>query len=280
MSIPRFQLSFRVDDAVCIYAQEVTDNRTFGERVLRYIRKHVPNAPCELVSLYTEEYKSPKFHILPGTYSVSYTLPPDSGEHKERHMSVKIEREQDTMYETAKWRYTIEMIPDKPWTESEVETLLKHIKDSEPPASLSTLVYTSQGWEPIGFAALRTRETTFYDAGIVDSALVDVQKFLNSTPLYQKWKPSRSYTLLLQGPPGTGKTTFAELLASLLGYQIAVMQFDDKLSDRNLFQMVNELPRKTILLIEDIDCTFVERKAKDSLRTGVSFSGLLNMLGD
>ena len=75
MPIPILQLSFRVDDSVCIYAQEVTDNRTFGERVLRYIRKQVPNAPSELVSMYTEEYKSPKFHIVPGTYSVPYILP-------------------------------------------------------------------------------------------------------------------------------------------------------------------------------------------------------------
>lgn len=264
--IPVLQFSFRVDDAMCIYSQPITDTRSFGERVLRFIYNRVACAPTEVVSLYTAEYDSPKFHILPGTFSITY---------RDKAVLVEIMREHEVQ-NLPKWYYTVKWTPQRPWTQKQVDLLFLDIKAEEPPATLSTLVYTSEGWEPIAVAPVRTRETTFFPKGLVDRAVTQVQHFLSKTPV--KWKISRSYTILLQGPPGTGKTTYSELLASLLGYQMAIMQFDPKISDRELFQIVAELPERTLLLIEDIDCTFVERKAKDKINTRISFSGLLNML--
>ena len=41
---------------------------------------------------------------------------------------------------------------------------------------------------------------------------------------------------------------------------------------------VSKLPEDSILVLEDIDALFVERKAGDSNKSMVSFSGILNTL--
>ena len=41
---------------------------------------------------------------------------------------------------------------------------------------------------------------------------------------------------------------------------------------------VSSMPKKCILLLEDIDSLFVDRKPNDSNKSLVSFSGILNIL--
>jgi chaperone BCS1 len=50
------------------------------------------------------------------------------------------------------------------------------------------------------------------------------------------------------------------------------------LGDSELAELLNDLPNNAILLVEDIDCIFVERKAGEEKVNRVSFSGLLNAL--
>ena len=41
---------------------------------------------------------------------------------------------------------------------------------------------------------------------------------------------------------------------------------------------ISKIPEKAILLLEDVDALFVDRKANDSNKSLVSFSGILNVL--
>ena len=50
------------------------------------------------------------------------------------------------------------------------------------------------------------------------------------------------------------------------------------MDDNTFIRGISNVPENTILVIEDIDALFVERKANDSNKSMVSFSGILNVL--
>ena len=59
---------------------------------------------------------------------------------------------------------------------------------------------------------------------------------------------------------------------------IHIINLGPKVDDSTFMSAVSNLPNNTILLLEDIDALFVERKANDSNKSMVSFSGILNVL--
>ena len=75
-----------------------------------------------------------------------------------------------------------------------------------------------------------------------------------------------------------GKTTLVFGLASLLNYSICVINFGPKTDDAAIMNALTKTEPNQILILEDIDCLFVERKSNDSSRSMVSFSGILNLL--
>ena len=85
----------------------------------------------------------------------------------------------------------------------------------------------------------------------------------------------------LYGPPGTGKTSFVQALAGELGKDICMLNLSDKeLTDTRLASALREAPGNALVMIEDIDSVFVERKrcVGNGDKGGVTFSGLLNAL--
>jgi chaperone BCS1 len=59
---------------------------------------------------------------------------------------------------------------------------------------------------------------------------------------------------LFYGPPGTGKTSLAFVLAGVFGLEIYVIGLrDPSLTEEDLLALFNSLPRRCIVLLEDID---------------------------
>ena len=85
----------------------------------------------------------------------------------------------------------------------------------------------------------------------------------------------RSY--LLYGPPGTGKSSFAQALAGHIKYSICYVNCSDSLTDFDFNNLLNFAPQKSILLIEDVDSIFSERKNSEKLNS-LTFSGFLNAI--
>jgi chaperone BCS1 len=60
---------------------------------------------------------------------------------------------------------------------------------------------------------------------------------------------------------------------------IAVLSLgDSNLDDNSVSELFSSIPINSIVLMEDIDCAFLERKEGDDKRSKVTFSGLLNAI--
>ena len=83
---------------------------------------------------------------------------------------------------------------------------------------------------------------------------------------------------IFEGLPGTGKTSLIYAIASELSLDIAILNFKRDFDDVKFMKAVQHIPEDTILVLEDIDVLFQERKNNDEHKHGITFSGLLNVL--
>uniref|UniRef100_A0A803MJI4 AAA+ ATPase domain-containing protein n=2 Tax=Chenopodium quinoa TaxID=63459 RepID=A0A803MJI4_CHEQI len=137
--------------------------------------------------------------------------------------------------------------------------------------------------------------------------LEDLQWFKSAKNYYAQigkpWK--RGY--LLYGPPGTGKSTLVAAMANLLDYDIYDLELTAVRNNKQLRRLLIETTCKSIILIEDIDCSLEltgqrtekkadkekakendplknkpvgEKETKDKKKKGsdVTLSGLLNFI--
>jgi mitochondrial chaperone BCS1 len=107
----------------------------------------------------------------------------------------------------------------------------------------------------------------------------DVRLFLQRRAWYlERGLPYRR-GYLLHGPPGTGKSSAVLAVASELRMDLALLSLNSaSLDDHELGELLCDAPTNAIILIEDIDCAFVERERTAEKANRLTFSGLLNAL--
>ena len=125
--------------------------------------------------------------------------------------------------------------------------------------------------------------------------IADLEKFLRpeTRDRYLKLGINHKRVYLLEGIPGSGKTSLITAMASKFNYNIAIVSFTMKMTDMDLLRLIRSISdthedinccasdskkKSSILVFEDIDCIFKERKAHDENKNGITFSGLLNAL--
>jgi ATPases of the AAA+ class len=89
---------------------------------------------------------------------------------------------------------------------------------------------------------------------------------------------TRKKVVMLEGPPGTGKSSLIMSLASKLEKDIAYFSFTPDITDTKLIKSMQNTPEDAIIVFEDIDCLFEERKVNDTSKNSITFSALLNCL--
>lgn len=148
-----------------------------------------------------------------------------------------------------------------------------------------TVVYSARGleWAPLGDPRKkRPLGSVVLDEGVKERIVGDVQDFLDR----QQWYVDRGIPYrrgyLLYGPPGTGKSSFIQALAGELNYSVAMINLSEMgMTDDKLAYLLTKLPKRSILLLEDADAAFVNRRQRDAdgySGATVTFSGLLNAL--
>ncbi|XP_017983157.1 PREDICTED: AAA-ATPase At3g50940 [Theobroma cacao] len=126
--------------------------------------------------------------------------------------------------------------------------------------------------------------TLAMDGDLKKDVIEDLDSFINGKEYYKKigkvWK--RGY--LLYGPPGTGKSSLIAAMANHLNFDIYNLNLSAVNSDSSLEYLLLHVSNRSILVIEDIDCTvkLQNREAGDETASyqhvQVTLSGLLNAI--
>jgi mitochondrial chaperone BCS1 len=142
-------------------------------------------------------------------------------------------------------------------------------------------------------SAARPPRSVILDERIKTKLLDDINDYLN--PVTRRWYQEKGIAwrrgYLLHGPPGTGKTSVSSMIASVFGLNVYTIPMGSRyVDDGALLSLLNNIPSRCVLLLEDIDCAVVERREDTAIvdrldrtnpgrsATGISLSGLLNAI--
>lgn len=110
-------------------------------------------------------------------------------------------------------------------------------------------------WNHINFKHPATFKTLAMDLKKKQEIIDDLKSFRQGEGYYEKigkaWK--RGY--LLFGPPGTGKSTMIAAIANFMDYDIYDLELTSVQDNAELKQLLIDTRSKSIIVIEDIDCS-------------------------
>ncbi len=157
----------------------------------------------------------------------------------------------------------------------------------------SYLYVYSDGWDYIEGYSPRMLDSVILQAGEKEHLLQDMTQFRNSKRRYEVLGVPYHRGYLFYGPPGTGKTSLVSALAAHFGLSIYTLNLGE-FNDRTLVAAVTQVPARSVLLFEDIDCmNGSQSRSRTQLQpasenegvkqtvpqtSGVTLSGLLNVL--
>jgi len=136
----------------------------------------------------------------------------------------------------------------------------------------------SDEWTRARLGNNRKLESVVLKEGQKEAITSDLDRFFASRERYETlgipWR--RGY--LLYGPPGTGKTSLVTALASELSLNVCVLSLaSPNVTDEKIGNLLGSVPRRSVILIEDVDA-FFQQRAKADAGVKVSYSGFINAL--
>ncbi|XP_004512074.1 AAA-ATPase At5g17760-like isoform X2 [Cicer arietinum] len=163
----------------------------------------------------------------------------------------------------------------------------KEMKDEERVLKMHTLntayCYSGVKWDSINLEHPSTFETLAMEPEMKNAIIEDLNMFVKRKEFYKKvgraWK--RGY--LLYGPPGTGKSSLIAAMANYLKFDIFDLQLGNVVRDSDLRKLLLATANRSILVIEDIDCSIdiPERRHGEGRKQNdiqLTLSGLLNFI--
>ncbi|KAI1423763.1 BCS1 N terminal-domain-containing protein [Xylaria sp. FL1777] len=121
-------------------------------------------------------------------------------------------------------------------------------------------------WQQVANRPVRDMKTVVLDQNQKLQVLADINEYLHpETPL---WYANRGIPLrrgyLFHGPPGTGKTSLSFALAGVFGLDIHVISLlEPTLTEEDLSSLFSTLPRRCVVLLEDIDTAGLRRPVEE-----------------
>ncbi|GAV87514.1 AAA domain-containing protein/PEARLI-4 domain-containing protein/AAA_assoc domain-containing protein, partial [Cephalotus follicularis] len=133
----------------------------------------------------------------------------------------------------------------------------KRIKDQNRVLKLYTA--RSDRWNPTGitFDHPMTFDTLALDEDLIKRIIDDLDRFVNGKEYYKRIGKVRKRGYLLYGPPGTGKSSLIAAMANYLNFDIYNLNLSDISSDSSLEYLSLHVSNRSILVLEDIDCSIM-----------------------
>ncbi|KAK7953316.1 hypothetical protein PG988_014010 [Apiospora saccharicola] len=159
-----------------------------------------------------------------------------------------------------------------------IKSLLKHVKESyytnhhartlvKRPSPMNLRRYGGRHcWQQVADRPIRDMRTVVLDKDQKMQVLADINEYLH--PATPRWYANRGIPLrrgyLFYGPPGTGKTSLSFALAGVFGLDIYVISLlEPTLTEEDLGALFSSLPRRCVVLLEDIDTAGLRRPAEE-----------------
>jgi len=168
-----------------------------------------------------------------------------------------------------------------------VDNCIKYAEDKEKnrdkdTKTISIYYYKTDYWSMISKIPKRNIDTVYTKDNIKNDLLKSIKDFLSNEQLdkYTKYGIPYKYSVLLHGPPGTGKTSLIKSIASELNLPIFFIPISKDMVDTNFVDAFSNFPdseKNRILVLEDIDTSFDERKEDDS-KNYITLQSILNVL--
>ncbi|OAL42542.1 P-loop containing nucleoside triphosphate hydrolase protein [Pyrenochaeta sp. DS3sAY3a] len=144
-------------------------------------------------------------------------------------------------------------------------------------------------WKDCGYVRPRPMDTVIMDEKLKTEILEEMSEYLKASTA--DWYAARGIPwrrgYIFYGAPGTGKTSFAMALARYFGLDIYTFApSDDEIDDTHVITLFADIPRRCIVLLEDIDAAGLgqarmpknERHNDGEKVSGCTLSGLLNAI--
>lgn len=135
-----------------------------------------------------------------------------------------------------------------------------------------TVIFTSFGpeWRPFGLPRRRRPiSSVVLDGDKANEILHDVKSFLQASKWYNDRGIPYRRGYLLYGPPGSGKSSYIQALAGDLEYNICIMNLAELgMTDDRFAHLLNNMPPRSIILLEDVDAAFSDRTVIEAQKQG------------
>ncbi|XP_062116362.1 AAA-ATPase ASD, mitochondrial-like [Humulus lupulus] len=131
--------------------------------------------------------------------------------------------------------------------------------------------YKQTMWSHIVFEHPATFESMALEPEKKKEIIDDLLTFSQSKDFYARIGKAWKRGFLLYGPPGTGKSTMIAAMANLLNYDVYDLELTAVKDNTELRKLLIETTSKSIIVIEDIDCSLDltgQRKKKDEKVSG------------
>ena len=135
-------------------------------------------------------------------------------------------------------------------------------------------------WYRLNTIRKRDQNTVYLPKLKKDTIIQKIGSFLSkeSKEIFRFLGIPCKLNLLFEGQPGTGKTTTIKAVASHFKFDIRIVNFTPSMTDDKFMSLVRGIKTKSILILEDIDCIFQERKKNDDAKNMITFSAVLQIL--
>lgn len=138
-----------------------------------------------------------------------------------------------------------------------------------------------QYWHMRATVPSRPMESVVLPREAKERLLDDLQEFLgpDTRQWYKEHGIPHKRGYLFHGVPGGGKTSLIQAVAGQFHYNICSVHLSHpRLTDDSLREAINQAPKRSLLVFEDVDAIFGKTREKLLQDSPLTFSGLLNSI--